>query len=130
MMTQDEFQSLAQQLLQKSRAKAVTWENRHSALLKTLDNEAFPPYYVVFPKSLVRVTYVEPKTEPNYVEFELCTPTGIVVAGTRASEDDPLFPLLYDLYREAHKSFTHWDDVYHDVMEGIKRLGQPAGGVS
>src|SRR5438552_3811058 len=120
MIAVDDFKSIAETLLAKSRANVVNW-------IQDYDSQALEGVYIVqFPKSMIRILYSRPKTEPNFVELQLCNLDGSPVDRARAAEGEPLFPLFWDLYLEAHRVVTHWDEVLADVKKGIAELGKPS----
>jgi hypothetical protein len=133
MIPKEMLRQIAEQLLEKSRANEVAWK-READTTPTLGIPMVPvvrarflpepfEYVLHLPNSQVRLKYNSRSTAPDNVVMRLCHSDGSEVGQFSAEENEDDWKLLADLYTEAHRSVTGWDQVVNDISRAVRENG-------
>jgi hypothetical protein len=125
MVPREKLKEIAEMLLKRTKANEVQWGK--------VDTSAYGAFLIVrFPKSYIRVRYISPRTESDFVEMQVWSAGNEMVASLQQAEAagdeevDEDWRLLRDLYYEAFRSATNWDEVLGDVKNALSQPG-PVG---
>jgi hypothetical protein len=106
---------LGKRLLEKSRGGHVTWEysqTRHNSIEK---------FRISMPEAVIELERV-PTPEGDDVRLYVRRDDGMMVGMITAEDGKEVFELLADLYAEAERRVTRWDQILERVE---KRLATP-----
>ncbi len=106
MIPATKFREIAQGLLDKTRAGKLPWERGQT------DTSGF---HVHLPGSIIRIEYVSPSTEPDYVVTGFHNLKGEEAGRWFVRDGEEDWELASTLYKEAHKTATGWDKVVADI---------------
>jgi hypothetical protein len=118
MITDDDLRAIALKLLTRSRLREVEWKMDYEAMAGGDFLE------VHLPKSIIRLMFRSPRTEPDFVLLQLCNEKGNWVAQLKAEEGDEDWKLLRELYDQANRYVTGWDEVLGDVQQALQQPGK------
>jgi hypothetical protein len=106
---QDKIREICERLLAKSRTNRVNWlhvgEKR---------------YGVQLPAGGIQIGFFSPQTEPDEIHVAVTGPDGRSVGEWTVSQaDDDQWPLFWDLYHDAERCITGWDQVLNGIEAAI-----------
>ncbi len=110
---------ILQRLLERSQAGEVNWIAD--------DFEPQRIYYLHFPSSCLVLTYRSPRTEPDGIEVAIKkndpSEEEVTVTSLYVEEGDEDWELVHDLYREAERRVTKWDQVLSGIESAMRTPG-------
>jgi hypothetical protein len=118
MIDLDKLRDIAKRLLERSRKNDVHWQEVER------EHRGATGYEVQLPSSMIRVEHRSPETEPDNILVIVCGQRGEIIASLDADASTPDWPLLNDLYAEAHRYVTGWDRILKDIDEAIQKPGK------
>ena len=113
MVSTDELEKIANELLEKTRAGQVHWKIAGSS--KTPRK-----FGVTLPQSRIFIEYQSPHTEADFIALSICRLDNVTVGSLEAAEGTPQWKLLRVLYNEVSRVALGWDKVLEDVTEALK----------
>jgi hypothetical protein len=113
MVSTDEIEKIANELLEKTRAGQVNWRIAGSS--KTPRR-----FGVTLPQSRIFIEYQSPHTDADFIALSISRPDNVTVGSLEAAEGTPNWKLLRVLYQEASRVALGWDKVLEDVTEALK----------
>ncbi len=124
--------TIAQRLLEKSKANEVEWledSGTHfvsvTGLLTGRHGLDLPEAVrVVLPESQVYLGYFSPKSNADYIQLDLCTKDGRPVSSWTIADGDEHWEMMYDLFSEATRAVTGWDVVLKDIETAVGLPGR------
>lgn len=118
MIADDKLWPLVDVLLNRSRANDVRWK---------IADYAPATYELDLPEgSSLVLTYNSPTTDPDFVELRLFNRDGQLARVWLCSEEDPQWPTVSALFREAERTTTGWDEALSDLEQALQQPG-PVG---
>ena len=82
--------------------------------------------FVRFPSSEVQIRHLASEDEPDEITLSLKNPAGDIVGTLGAYQGTDDFQFLSDLWSEAYRSVTGWDEVLADIEQAINQPGKVA----
>jgi hypothetical protein len=120
MIPVERLRTVVGELLGKSKKDEVRW-------MDAGEQGGIQRYRVYFELASLGVGYQSPPTEPDTAWVWVFNEPGVCVAVWRVADGEPDWELVRELFLEAQRSVTKWDQALASI-EGAVRSEGPVGG--
>ena len=125
----EQLRSIAERLLEKSRANEVNWVKESTSVSIELASgpkgSSLERVSVRFPQSAFHLIYGKPATDSDFIKAVITRDDGREAGELQASEDDTEdWRLLSALWMEAQRCLVRWDEVLVDVERNLSKPGK------
>jgi len=121
MTSQDQFKQILKRLLEKSKRNEVHWREQPIANRSPI----FTYRVLISDNTIIDVYFGSPESAPDFVVASLNV-NGIDVVTLNVEDGEPDYPFLLDLYKEAYRTTTKWDEALNEVEKVLAADG-PVG---
>jgi hypothetical protein len=122
LVPEEKLREIAAKLLERTRAGEVAWEP---------DDKYEQSFAVTLPKSKIAISYRPQRQDPAVYLLSVRDPNDVEVGQwsvlTGKADDSRL---MADLYQEASRGATKWDEVLKDIDTALRSKGQIGHGES
>jgi hypothetical protein len=117
MIDEAKVKELLRDLLARSRANEIVWQNPPA-------RPGWSTFVVQLGKSQIEVAYTSPPSEPDSLGVWVHNAEGRVIWSLVQTEGEPEWDLVYSLYEDAARCVIKWDDTLNEIRTELAKPGQ------